>query len=1494
MSTKKCFSMLLAFAFIVSLLPAVTQPAIAALAVDCTVTDSEGEFYVNNAGGYTTLAEAFTYCADSNSDGTLVIQMGNGSASLQITESENYTTYSLPAATYTGKVNIINDTSKSYGYGLSVVSGTVTFDGLEITTDVASQSSFSAVYIADEATLNIAGTTSISVGAADDGLFNLGTVNVSGGTISASGNSSAAIINRKLFTMTNGTITAAGGTAICIKPAGTPSSTTVSGGSITAIGASCCGIDGIGTVNIYANANITSAYFAVIQRGGSLTVSGGTIETTSLFNSAISLYNGSSASITGGVVKATNTDASAAGAGINVFDSTLFVSGDAEIDSTCEIGQGIFADGSNTTIDVSGNAKVSGVSYGILNNAKTATGNGSVYIHGGEIKATGSNSFGMRNARDGTITIENGSSIISSYGGVENYNSGIINMKGGAVTAPIYGIYVKEGTANISGGTVTAESTSGLAGIAVCDTNFTDSPALNLTGSATVISKCDNTVSLGKFSGSGSENVSFYGSKTIYGSNTGSISVKGAVSGANYEINSSNYGSAIVSAFDINTDISFLAWTSDAGLSTKISEENGETFSNLADNTYLKAGSCAAVKLAAGSLGHADNRAITGLTYGMTYKVTIDSTVYYSTANGNLTTDLAASSPLAGTSINSLTNGTTYMVEEYVWNTVRLIHGSLGQAGNACITGLTAGTKYKVMFHSTAYYVTTGGNGLSDDPSDAVVLSGTEITNLTNGEYYYVEAYTPHVKLTASSLGTEGDACITGLTSGARYRVLVQGTTYFVSADGTLLLSSSDLGALSGTAITGLDNDETYLVEVYSPSVILYPHSLGNAGDGRITGLPHAQIVVIVSHSYTAIQEGALSVYYVTADGALSANSADVGTYTGETISGLTNNTIYVVMDYQTASSHFMSRIFLSLDSLGAVEEPFTAVSNLTPGTRYKITMDSTAYYTKADGTVTSDPLQAAALTGTEITGLPYGCTYKVEVYSTGVTLASGSLGTAGEAKITGLSSGTKYKVTVGTTTYYVKADGTLSSNSSDAAELIGTEITGLTNGTSYKVEIYSASGGTGGTGGTGGSPATTPMTSKTASVVVGGKTLTVGTVNTVSQNGKTITTVTISTDKLEAMLEGSSGNTTVTLPITNGSDTVAGKLDGQAIKSMEDKSATLIVKTDSASYSLPASEISIDAVSDEFGENVSLRDITVSVSISEPSDAMLKVVENAASDGGYTIQVPAVEFTVNCTYGGQTVAVNTFNSYVERLIAIPDGVDASKITTAIVVEPDGSSHHVPTEVTVIDGKYYAKINSLTNSTYSIIYNPVTFSDVENHWAKNAINDMGSRLVVTGVGNNNYTPDRGITRAEFAAIIVRALGLEPGVGTNGFRDVAATDWYCGYVESAAAYGIVNGYGNGSFCPNDKITREQAMAMTARAMKITGLKADLTDSEVSSLLSAYTDASSVQNYAKESIAACLKTGITNGTRVNKLSPKAYVTRAEVAVMAQRLLQKSKLI
>ncbi len=412
-----------------------------------------------------------------------------------------------------------------------------------------------------------------------------------------------------------------------------------------------------------------------------------------------------------------------------------------------------------------------------------------------------------------------------------------------------------------------------------------------------------------------------------------------------------------------------------------------------------------------------------------------------------------------------------------------------------------------------------------------------------------------------------------------------------------------------------------------------------------------------------------------------------------------------------------------------------------------------------------------------------------------------------------------------------------------------------------------------------------------TISGTTGDTTKPVGTVdNKTAADGKSVTTIKIDQDKIDAIIKDMKDGNTITIPTNSKSDVVSGQLTGQTVKNMEAKEAVLEIKTENTTYKLPASQINIDSISAQLGKDVALKDIAVKIRISNSSSNTAQIVADTANKNNYQVVIKPVEFEISCTSGGKTVEVVKFNGYVERMVTIPDGIDPAKITTGIVLNSDGSFRHVPTTIVNLGGKCYAKINSLTNSTYSVIWNPVKFADVVGFWAEDAINNMGSRLVVSGVGNNNYEPHRNITRAEFAAIAVRALGLTASTGASGFADVASTEWYSGYIATAVSYGLITGHDANTFSPNDNITREEAMVIVARAMKLTGLnsKAD------TSVLNAYTDSNAISDFAIGSVAKCVDTGVIKGETSNTVNSKANITRAEVAVVMQRLLEKSNLI
>ncbi len=412
--------------------------------------------------------------------------------------------------------------------------------------------------------------------------------------------------------------------------------------------------------------------------------------------------------------------------------------------------------------------------------------------------------------------------------------------------------------------------------------------------------------------------------------------------------------------------------------------------------------------------------------------------------------------------------------------------------------------------------------------------------------------------------------------------------------------------------------------------------------------------------------------------------------------------------------------------------------------------------------------------------------------------------------------------------------------------------------------------------------------------VLVNGKVENAGTATTGTRGDQSVIKISIDQQKLDSKLAVEGNGAIVTIPVRLHSDVVVGELNGQMIKNMENKQAVLELRTDTASYKLPALQMNIDDISSKLGQPAKLEDIKIQVEIAASQETTRQTAARAAEQGSFTLMAPPMDFTVTAEYGGNKVEVSKFNVYVERSIALPEGIDPHKITTGVVIEPDGTVRHVPTQVQRRDSIYYAVINSLTNSTYSVVWHPLEFADAEQHWAGKAINDMGSRMVIEGTGGGMFSPDRNITRAEFAAIIVRGLGLKLEKGNTPFSDVKSSAWYASAVATASAYGLVNGFQDGTFRPNENITREQAMVIMAKAMTLTGLKAQLKEQSAEAVLRQYTDQGALASWASDSAADCLQAGILTGRSAELLAPKANITRAEVATLIQRLLQQSELI
>ena len=168
-------------------------------------------------------------------------------------------------------------------------------------------------------------------------------------------------------------------------------------------------------------------------------------------------------------------------------------------------------------------------------------------------------------------------------------------------------------------------------------------------------------------------------------------------------------------------------------------------------------------------------------------------------------------------------------------------------------------------------------------------------------------------------------------------------------------------------------------------------------------------------------------------------------------------------------------------------------------------------------------------------------------------------------------------------------------------------------------------------------------------------------------------------------------------------------------------------------------------------------------------------------------------------------------------------------------------------------------------------------------------NDQVAQISV-GFDNGLWRPWQKITRAQFIKMADAALGISPAhPGVPTFSDVQPTNLFYPYVEGAAAAGIVNGVSAGHFGPDAYITREQGIAIIARAVALaTGqdLANTYTPSQITSWLATFGDGSSVSTTLRSAVAFAINLGIVSGDSGSTLAPRSWLTRVQAATLLIR--------
>ena len=174
------------------------------------------------------------------------------------------------------------------------------------------------------------------------------------------------------------------------------------------------------------------------------------------------------------------------------------------------------------------------------------------------------------------------------------------------------------------------------------------------------------------------------------------------------------------------------------------------------------------------------------------------------------------------------------------------------------------------------------------------------------------------------------------------------------------------------------------------------------------------------------------------------------------------------------------------------------------------------------------------------------------------------------------------------------------------------------------------------------------------------------------------------------------------------------------------------------------------------------------------------------------------------------------------------------------------------------------------------------FTDVKgDQWYANFVDYAYNHGLMTGTGSKSFSPNQTMTRGMLVTVIHAIAGKPAPTTGNHFADVKANDYFAPAVTWCYENGIVAGTGAKTFSPNQKVTREQ---MVAIMMKF----ADHTGADVSKRadLSKYSDAGKIEGYAVDAFKWAVASGVISGSSATTLSPKAGAVRAECAVVLQR--------
>ncbi|RED57539.1 S-layer homology domain-containing protein [Cohnella lupini] len=294
------------------------------------------------------------------------------------------------------------------------------------------------------------------------------------------------------------------------------------------------------------------------------------------------------------------------------------------------------------------------------------------------------------------------------------------------------------------------------------------------------------------------------------------------------------------------------------------------------------------------------------------------------------------------------------------------------------------------------------------------------------------------------------------------------------------------------------------------------------------------------------------------------------------------------------------------------------------------------------------------------------------------------------------------------------------------------------------------------------------------------------------------------------------------------------------------------------------------------------LKDAQISVSFDKlAQESAQETMKNAESNLKNTTlkaggDIYELSLTIT-TKDGKEHKLTAFDAPIKLKLKIADGANTQLIGIYYIGD-DGRLEYVGGELE--DGYMVAEVTHF--SKYAIVEFSKKFNDVaEGNWAFQAISTLVAKHVIDGVSETSFAPEKKVTRAEFAALLARRLGLKASI-PNSFTDVKASKWYANDVTAAVEAGIVKGRTTKTFAPDDALTRQEMTVMLMKAYEL------LSGKTIPSGPSAgFTDKAEIGSWAISSVNAASELGFVKGRGKGNFDPQGTASRAEAAQVISKL-------